>query len=572
MEAGVKHIQEIFLNNITLRIPYFQRAYVWKEDNWERFISDMLDLLETNENYFLGSVILKKAGENELGYEQYDVVDGQQRLTTLVIFSKILYLMAAKNEKFISKFMQDDIDAPILSPNRRDSVAFNDIVKMDSLVHRVTGEGQVRNAFDYFYGRMNVPEIRDRANTLITKMSTKVYFVRIIVDENENEQQIFDTINSLGQDLTTGELLKNYLFNDHNVDIYDKQWVPVFERRGNDYSYWTDQITKGRLKANNIETFFYNFMLIKMQDPEIRKDLSPIEKKIYRKQEGLFESYKKLIQQHKLDKDKLIKEIVDYGKIYHDNFNQAILTEALVRYPGIKRLSFLLFAQGAWTPVPYILYILKTVNDKNEQKSIFEYLETYLVRRIICKSKNNNYSDLFSENLIGQGVNTFQSFKDYVNDENNRGALLMPSDDDVKEYLMKNDLQKESPLLLYLLESKLSNEFTAESVYDNSYEAFASEPIMPIKYDESKWPLNNNCTDEERDVIVKTLGNQILVRGGKLKSAKSGLCWKEKKEILTNMVQNLRLGQVTNCKEWNDDSIAKRNEILAGKIIEYWHI
>ena len=115
-------------------------------------------------------------------------------------------------------------------------------------------------------------------------------------------------------------------------------------------------------------------------------------KKIYRKQEGLFESYKKLIQNHGLDKNELIKEIVDYGKIYHDNFNQAILTEALVRYSGMKRLSFLLFAQGAWTPVPYILYILKAVNDKKEQVKIFEYLETYLVRRIICKSKNNNYS------------------------------------------------------------------------------------------------------------------------------------------------------------------------------------
>lgn len=572
MEAGVKHIQEIFLNNITLRIPYFQRAYVWKEDNWERFISDMLDLLETKDNYFLGSVILKKAGENELGYEQYDVVDGQQRLTTLVVFSKILYLMAAKNEKFISKFMQDDINAPILSPNRRDSAAFDDIVKMDSLGHKVAEKGQVRKAFDYFYDRMDVPEIRDRANTLITKMSTKVYFVRIIVDENENEQQIFDTINSLGQDLTTGELLKNYLFNDQNVDIYDEQWVPVFERRGNDYNYWTDQITKGRLKANNIETFFYNFMLIKMQDSEIRTGLTPIEKKIYRKQEGLFESYKKLIQNHGLDKNELIKEIVDYGKIYHDNFNQAILTEALVRYSGMKRLSFLLFAQGAWTPVPYILYILKAVNDKKEQVKIFEYLETYLVRRIICKSKNNNYSDLFSENLIGQGVNTFQLFKNYVNDANNRGALLMPSDDDVRESLMRNDLQKESLVLLYLLESKLNDKFSTEDVYDNSYEVFASEPIMPIKYDESKWPLSDNITGEERDALVKTLGNQIFVRGGKLKPAKSGLCWNDKKEMLKNKVQNLRLGQVINNEKWNDDLIAKRNNALAGMIIKYWRI
>lgn len=64
---------------------------------WERFLSDMLDLPETNDNYFLSSVILKKAGTNDFGYEQFDVVDGQQRLTTLVIFSKILYLMAGND-------------------------------------------------------------------------------------------------------------------------------------------------------------------------------------------------------------------------------------------------------------------------------------------------------------------------------------------------------------------------------------------------------------------------------------------------------------------------------------------
>ena len=532
----------------------------------------MLDLLETEDNYFLGSVILKKVGRNELGYEQYDVVDGQQRLTTLVIFSKILYLMANRNERFISKFMQDEIDAPILSPNRRDARAFDKIVKIDSLGSKVKEKGQVKKAFDYFYERMKVLKIQDKANTLITRMNNKVYFVRIIVDENENEQQIFDTINSLGQDLTTGELLKNYLFNDTNVDIYDGQWVPVFERRENDYNYWTDQITKGRLKANNIETFFYNFMLIKMQDPKIKDKLTPIEKKIYRKQEGLFESYKKLIQNHNLDKNELIHEIVDYGKIYHDNFNQAILTEALVRYPGIKRLSFLLFAQGTWTPVPYILYILKTVEDQNEQVKIFGYLETYLVRRIICKSKNNNYSDLFSENLIGQGVNRFESFKEYLNDAEHRGALLMPSDDDVRNSLTENDLQKESTVLLYLLESKLNEKFFVEDKYDNGYEAFASEPIMPIKYNESRWPLNGNVTGEERDVLVKTLSNQILVRGGKLKPAKSGLCWKGKKEILKNMVQNLQLGQVTDYREWNDASIANRNNALADKVIELWQI
>lgn len=570
MDAGTKKIQEIFQNNIILKIPYFQRSYVWQEENWERFLNDMLDLPETDDNYFLGSVILKKAGKNDLGYETYDVVDGQQRLTTLVIFSKILYLMASKDEKFKNNFMQDDVDAPVLRPNRKDAAVFNEIVRLEGLGHPVAGKGQVKKAFDYFMDKMNNAAVRDKANTLIRYMNNNVYLVRIIVDENENEQQIFDTINSLGQDLTTGELLKNYLFNDENVALYDEKWVPIFERGGSDYNYWTDQLTKGRLKANNIETFFYYFMLIKMQDPEIRTTLTTIEKKIYRKQEGLFESYKSLIKKHSLNKDSLINEIVEYGKIYHENFDQSILKDALVKYPGINRLCFLLFAQGSWTPVPYLLYILKNVTNDEEKVNIFAYLETYLVRRIICRSKNNNYSDLFSENLIGQGINTYEKFKCYVNDAQSRGTLLMPSDDDVKRAIKENDLTKSAAIILYLLESKMNNSFTSEGLYNNAFISFSLEPLMPIKYDKEKWLLNGNYTEEERDVLVRTLGNHILVRGGKLPTTKTGLNWTTKKSILSQMCQELRLGQVCSSNSWDEDRIITRNNVLGNQIVELW--
>ena len=329
MQANTVKIQEVFQSNIVLKIPYFQRSYVWDEGNWERFLSDMLDLPETNDNYFLGSVILKKAGTNDFGYEQFDVVDGQQRLTTLVIFSKILYLLAGKDDKFRNKFLQDDTVVPVLQPNRKDASVFNAIVKLDGIGNELPGKGRVKEAYEYFLSKLREPNIKDKANELIRFMNNHVNLVRITVEEQENEQQIFDTINSLGQDLTTGELLKNYLFNDSNVDFYDNKWAPTFEKGGSDYNYWTDQLTKGRLKANNIEMFFYYFMLIKMQSPEIRTSLTPAEKKQYRKQEGLFESYKSLIKKHNIDTNYLINEIVEYAKIYHSSFNQTILREAL---------------------------------------------------------------------------------------------------------------------------------------------------------------------------------------------------------------------------------------------------
>lgn len=569
MQANTVKIQEVFQSNIVLKIPYFQRSYVWDEGNWERFLSDMLDLPETNDNYFLGSVILKKAGTNDFGYEQFDVVDGQQRLTTLVIFSKILYLLAGKDDKFRNKFLQDDTNAPVLQPNRKDASVFNAIVLLDGIGNELAGKGRVKDAYDYFLNKLCDPKIKDKANELIRFMNNHVYLVRITVEEQENEQQIFDTINSLGQDLTTGELLKNYLFNDGNVELYDTKWAPTFEKGGNDYNYWTDQLTKGRLKANNIEMFFYYFMLIKMQSPEIRTSLSPTEKKHFRKQEGLFESYKCLIRNHNIETNSLIDEIVEYAKIYHSCFNQDILKEALVKYPSIQRISFIMFAQGTWTPVPYLLYILKNGSSETERVHIFGYIENYLVRRMVCKSKNNNYSDLFSENLVGQAISSFNSLKEYLNDSESRGTLLMPTDKEVMEAMQNKDLRKESTLLLYLLESKVNPNFT-NSTFNNGYAEFGIEPLMPIKYDNENWPKTESYETETRDVLIRTLGNQMLVRGNKLSSSKSLLKWSKKREYLKNLVHDLSLSHVIQWQNWNEDVIIKRNDLLGKKINEIW--
>lgn len=573
MQASTLKIQEIFQSNIVLKIPYFQRSYVWKEENWDRFLEDMLDLPETGDNYFLGSLILKKNGTNELGYDMFDVVDGQQRLTTLVIFSKVLYLLAGRNDKFNNNFMQDEVNEPILKPNRKDASVYRQIVDLELIGSDVPGTGRVKEAFEYFRKKMNVATIRDRANTLIRFMNNNVYLVRIIVEESENEQQIFDTINSLGQDLTTGELLKNHLFNDGNVDIYDNKWAPIFDRGGSDYNYWMEKLTKGRLKANNIETFFYYFMLVKMQDPSIRTNITAIDKKKYRKQEGLFESYKSLIRKQNLDVDALIKEIVEYATIYKNSFNQSVLSDYIPKYAGIERLGCMMFAQGTWTPVPYLLYILKTVADNTERNKIFGLLETYLVRRIICKSKNNNYSDLFSENLIGQGVNTYEALKAYLTDDSNRGALLMPSEEDVKSAIESNNLAKESQILLYLLESRINSQFST-SVLNNGFESLDVEPVMPVKWESSNWPSTVGYDDEKREICVRTLGNHVLLRGSKLNAQKSASKWDTKVRLLTAAVPGLQTSSlITNgLPSWDETRIEARNAWLSTQFNELWTV
>ena len=129
-------INQVFLPNRTLKIPYFQRPYVWKIENWKKFYEDIADITmtvsegEEPETYFLGSIILKKG--KFAGGQQLDVIDGQQRLTTIVLFMKALFLSLGRNDFFNQAFMQQSLlgeTKPILVPNHNDSIIYQKIIR-----------------------------------------------------------------------------------------------------------------------------------------------------------------------------------------------------------------------------------------------------------------------------------------------------------------------------------------------------------------------------------------------------------------------------------------------------------
>ena len=93
MDAGKATISGVFNGSRLLEIPFYQRAYVWGEEQWERFLGDMEFVTASKRPYFLGSIILKQASSGNTWSEVSEVrtvIDGQQRLTTMVIFFKAL--------------------------------------------------------------------------------------------------------------------------------------------------------------------------------------------------------------------------------------------------------------------------------------------------------------------------------------------------------------------------------------------------------------------------------------------------------------------------------------------------
>lgn len=571
MNTQIVTIPEVFLNNSVLNIPFFQRAYVWRDENWDRFFEDMTSLMDTDDSYFMGTLIMKKNGRDSEGHAQYDIIDGQQRLTTLMIFSKILYTLALKNQWFNNRYLFRETNQSILRPGRQDESAFNVLISMDLLKDMDERRwGNIARAYNYFRNRLRNGGIS--IEQLISRMENQVVFARIILEQNENEQQIFESLNSLGQDLTTGELLKNYLFNRGNEDVYTNRWMPLFENTSN-YTFWSGSNVNGRRKSadeQNVEKLFYHLLQIIALDGNICPRIPSASFKQFRKRGSQFANYQNLVNTYGVTKESLIDVIVDYGNIYKDTFGHDTLEKNLKNVPAVDRISFIMQALGFWTPVPYILYIQKNVPDANERERIFRYLETYLVRRIICGTPNNSYADLFSENLIGQGVKTFEALKAYLTDADNRDNLLMPSDESISNAICQNTsfMPKEAKVILYLLESRINPRFAASS-QNNSYNALNIEQVMPVKPNNA-WPLAAGQTEDDRRELSYRLGNYMIVRTP-VAAKVSKDDWSRKKAVIKSDMdgeRGLELSRLYNFQEWTKQQIDARNANLARMIAE----
>jgi uncharacterized protein with ParB-like and HNH nuclease domain len=567
MEAGKRTINDIFNGNRILEIPFFQRSYVWSEEQWERLLTDMENVSRLNKPYFLGSVILKQQTTNTQNIvgDIRTVVDGQQRMTTLNIFFKVLCLKTNTNASFerVFKLINNDI---ALLHNHNDIDSFNRILNLTS-EDELTETDEITNAYNYFCKNIDT-DVLD-----FQKILSNIMFVGIDLGQDEDEQQIFDTINSLGVRLTTAELLKNYFFGRDELQYYIDYWREIFEKDLETKNFWDKEITTGRTKRNNIDLFFYSFLQIKVQEDKL--NVKAEDKNEFTKVEGLFDSYKKFISEYGIDKRALVSEIRDYAKIYRDGFDFDIIDSEITDQYGVERVNAIIFGLENSTLIPYVLFVLKNVSDSNQKKELFEYLESYIMRRMITHANTKNYNQLFSERLILNRVLTKEEFKDYIDSQSEK-VNYMPTDEEVIEGFKDSKLvNKQSAGILYLMESKVRNR-NSHSTSLLGLNRYSLEHLMPKKW-ENHW--NNSLTPEEkinRNRTLLTLGNLAIITSS-LNSSIRDSDWETKKngkgdrKGLKHYSAGLEtLGEFLDESDWNEATIQNRAEYLAEKAISIW--
>lgn len=569
MEANKRTINDIFNGNRVLEIPFFQRAYVWEEPQWERLLDDMENVSENKKPYFLGSVILKQQ-QTSTGYQVGDrrtLIDGQQRMTTLNILFKVLCLKTNQNGIFGRIFRLISNDNIALWHNHNDTVSFNKILNLTS-EDDLEGEDLIIEAYRYFKHNINPEKLS------INNILTNIMFVGIDLGVDEDEQQIFDTINSLGVRLTTAELLKNYFFHRENVEAYNSVWKEVFEKDKETIDFWDKDITAGRSIRENIDLFFYSFLQIKIQDSTLK--VTTEDKKLFTKVEGLFDSYKKFIKDYSIDKTEIIQEIKGYAKIYRDNIDFDAIDYELTSEYGIDRINAIIFGLDNTTLIPYVLFALKKVQDEIERNLIFKYLESFIMRRMVCHDTTKNYNQLFSEKLILNNVISFNELKLQIGSQSER-VNNMPSDSDLKEGFMNSRLvNKQSTGILYFIES-VARDRTRHATSLLGLGRYSLEHVMPKKW-KNRWsPVNSEDEITKRDRKLLTLGNLTIIPSS-LNSSISNADWPTKKEGKGDK-HGLRhysagietFAQFLDKPEWNEATIEERANYLFEKAKNIWN-
>lgn len=572
MEATKQQIASIFNGHRVLEVPFYQRSYVWKIEQWQRFLEDMEFITHCNQDYFLGSVILKQQmtdmGESN---DHRTIIDGQQRFTTLALFAKSLCLKTNDidtfNQHFTVRNKKKGTKSLALIHSLNDRADFEKILALEEDVPIEDAHSNILNCYNFFQENINIEKLD------IDTLMAHIVFIAIELQQQDDEQVIFDTINSLGVRLTTAELLKNYFFTEAHREEYEQFWMPIFEKDRDVINYWDSTVSAGRMRRSNIDAFFAAYLNIKIHDPKIGVDAE--HKAIYRRADSIFSNYKDLINTYRLDKKDLLWEIMEYAEIYKSNINPDIDSVELPGKPCVERINFLISVMDNSTMLPYVLYVLRNVRSASERNLIFGYLESYIVRRQLCKSENNSYSDLFSENLVGNQILTLEALKDYIENKGEIQALSLPNDERIRESLLDTDHPNKRGLaILFLMETRLrSGRPHATKLYP--FEEYSLEHLMPKKY-EKNWPLIDGYDEDARKFLINTLGNMAILPQ-RLNSSISNAKWKVKKE--GNKKQNgiayyasdlVTLKNVIKKKDWNETTIIERAEWLAEVAVRIW--
>ncbi len=247
--ATEKNLVQVFSDNYFFEIPLYQRPYAWTDEHVEELLDDLIDAMRRDSDapYFLGSIVLIKSDDNP----KSEVVDGQQRLTTLTMLLCVLRDISSDNnlDDFIRQAgneFKGTEDRYRLSARRRDRSFFEEnIQRMHSLegfvqLDPVAFSDSQRHMFENVgYLKRELLKLNDwERRKLATYVAQKCFLVVVSASDGDSARRIFSVMNNRGLDLSPTDVLKavvlDAITDSQSQDEYAVKWESIEEELGRD--------------------------------------------------------------------------------------------------------------------------------------------------------------------------------------------------------------------------------------------------------------------------------------------------------------------------------------------------
>lgn len=553
-DTSTNHFGAIIKEADKYVVPKFQRDYSWDKDQWDDLWNDIETAISDSGEHYMGYLVLQKNGLNIR-----NIIDGQQRFTTITL----LILAAIKcvkvlAEKGIDKKENDERYKEMMNTyigykdtvtleydnklilNRNNDAYFKDyIVKLGDLRIRNTKKTEklMKNCFEFFEQKLKTKSFTQGKEfaAYIQKVVSCLYFTEIIVSDELNAFKVFETLNARGVQLSSADLLKNYLFSLVDNSYTHPERINVLEEK------WS------KLTSNNKNEHLPDFIRYywNSKHKTIRKN-------------NVFKTLREEITSEN-QVFSLLEDMLKYSNVYialrdkNDEFWNEYDAET-------RRLIGVLNLFRLRQPISLLMTGFLCL-EKDEFKQLLKKVINICMRYNVICDKNPNDQEVPFNNL-SRHINDTKSV-DY--------SLLNPIkiedkifEEAFSKFSISYDKSDNTKKIRYILGS-LENVNGNVHQMDAFEEEATIEHIMPRDYD--AWSVS----DEVGQRTVDRLGNMCLLESKKNRTIENKP-YEEKKETYKNSIYGTTKKIAEHFDIWDEENVNKRQIRMAKTASSIWSV
>jgi len=531
--------------NEAFKLPLYQRPYAWNKDQWTDLLEDILSLPKEGSHFF-GAIVVVPAEKFYQGIDSFYVIDGQQRLATIMIWLSAIRDKIKEKNNGLSKFINENyLFSKTFASGKKLYFPKFELGEYDNKHLKNILEGNIKEENHLIYRCYDFFKNTQYADDIWSTILENIYVVHINAQNYFNAFKLFETLNDRGLELSAADLIKNYLLmnTSANKDVFNtciNEWEEMYHKvRDKSPVKFIRRYMLANYKGRFSESNLYQYVRSRLEN-------------------NTHEQYLKFARQ--LNTSSLI-----YKKIFESSFDDHKINRKI---DDLKTIEV--------SPSFTLLLKIMPLYEKGkilieDTLKILKMIETFHIRWGICGQSTSKLDQIYNEICDGLKQKNHSEYFNYI-----EGKLSRYVKENVDDELFKRNFtsrnfkfgEQRTKYILWKLDYP-----TDETILDiNEIE---TEHIMPqtlseqwINYIQSQTGFDKNKIFSLHENWINNIGNLTIIKGNWNRSMSNRLFEIKKNDYVksTFTITN----ELNDKSNWVFDDIEDRSINFAEKALEIW--